>query len=214
MGFCLFNNIAVAAQYARLKFRLERIAIIDFDVHHGNGTQDSFYDDPRVLYVSTHESPLYPGTGSITETGTGEGNGATINIPLPMGCGDSEYLMVFDEIIAPALRRYGPQLILVSAGYDGHWSDELALMQLSTTGFARITETIKGLAEELCPGKLVFALEGGYNLKALAASVAATFEALLGNPVVAEGTGEAHDTANPPDLSSLIAKIKEIHRLP
>lgn len=218
MGFCLFNNIAVAAQYARLKFKLERIAIIDFDVHHGNGTQDSFYDDPGVLYVSTHESPLYPGTGSVTETGTGEGTGTTVNIPLPMGCGDSEYLAVFEQLIAPALRRYQPQLILVSAGYDGHWSDELALMQLSTSGFARITEVIKGLAEELCRGKLVFTLEGGYNLEALAASVAATFEVLLGSPLLVETAEKAYpgaglDAANPPDISALVEKIKGIHQL-
>ena len=219
MGFCLFNNIAVAAQYARLKFKLKRIAIVDFDVHHGNGTQGSFYDDPGVLYVSTHESPLYPGTGGITETGTGEGAGTTINIPLPMGCGDDEYLTVFEQLIVPAVRRYRPQLILVSAGYDGHWSDELAFMQLSTSGFARMVEIIKGMAEELCQGKLVLTLEGGYDLTALAASVKATFEVLLGSPVAAETAektypGAGPDAATPPDLSALMEKIKGIHRLP
>jgi acetoin utilization deacetylase AcuC-like enzyme len=218
MGFCLFNNIAIAAKYARLKFKLKRMAIIDFDVHHGNGTQDSFYDDPGVLYVSTHESPLYPGTGSATETGTGAGKDTTVNIPLPMGCGDDEYLTVFDQIIVPAVRRYRPQLILVSAGYDGHRSDELALMQLSTTGFARMVEIIKGMAEELCQGKLVLTLEGGYDLTALAASVKATFEVLLGNPIIEDIPGHLHTgsklgAVNPPDISALVQKIRAIHQL-
>ena len=122
MGFCLFNNVAIAARYALSKYKLECIAIIDFDVHHGNGTQDIFYDEPRVLYISTHESPLYPGTGSMEDTGSGDGEGATINIPLPAGSGDTVYLDAFEQVVVPAVRRFAPQLVLVSAGYDSHWS--------------------------------------------------------------------------------------------
>ena len=184
MGFCLFNNVAIAARYALDKLNLSRIAIIDFDVHHGNGTQSIFYNDPQVLYISPHEFPLYPGTGDVGETGTGNGKGTTVNIPMPPGCGDNEYLRVFEEIIIPVVKRYKPQLILVSAGYDAHWSDNLAMMDVSVTGFARMAEIIRNLADELCPGHLVFALEGGYPPEVLAASVKATFDT----------TARLHDT--------------------
>ena len=213
MGFCLFNNVAIAAKYALNKFTLERLAIIDFDVHHGNGTSGAFYDDPRVLYVSTHESPLYPGTGSIEETGRGEAKGTTVNIPLPAGSGDAEYLEVFEQIIVPVVKRFGPQLILVSAGYDAHWSDGLALMQVSVTGFARMAGIIKALADELCSGYLVFTLEGGYNLTALAASVKATFDVLLGNTSIEDPVGEPQAGFTPPDITSLVESIKRIHNL-
>ncbi len=123
MGFCLFNNVAIATKYALAKYKLERILIIDFDVHHGNGTQATFYDNPQVLYISTHQYPFYPGTGSIDETGVGEAKGTTVNIPLPAGCGDAEYLPLFEQIIIPAAKRFNPQFILVSAGYDAHRAD-------------------------------------------------------------------------------------------
>jgi acetoin utilization deacetylase AcuC-like enzyme len=135
MGFCIFNNIAIAAKYALAKYKLERIAIIDFDVHHGNGTQEAFYSDPHVLYVSTHQFPHYPGSGRAEETGIGEGKGTTLNVPLPTGCGDNQFNEVFKQIIVPAVRRYSPELIMVSAGYDPHWADELAQMQVTTTGW-------------------------------------------------------------------------------
>jgi acetoin utilization deacetylase AcuC-like enzyme len=212
MGFCLFNNIAIAARYALGKYKLERILIIDFDVHHGNGTQGTFYDSPQVMYISTHEYPFYPGTGDINETGSGEGRGTNLNIPLPAGCGDSEYLEVFEQVIAPAARRFNPQLILVSVGYDGHWADPLAMMNLSVSGFAKMTGIIKGLADELCNGRLVLTLEGGYNLEALAGSVKATFDVLLGN---ASGniSGAPPRRSEPPDIESLIGEIKKIHGL-
>lgn len=213
MGFCLFNNVAIATKYALAKYRLERILIVDFDVHHGNGTQAAFYDDPHVLYISTHEYPFYPGTGSIEETGSGAGEGTTINIPLPAGGGDSEYLEVFKQIIVPAAIRFKPQLILVSAGYDSHWADELALMQVSTTGFAQMVKSIKGLGDELCNGRLVFSLEGGYNLTALAASVKATFDMLLGNTTIEDPLGQAPPRFEAPGIAPLIKKIKEIHNL-
>jgi len=214
MGFCLFNNVAIATKYALAKYKLERITIIDFDVHHGNATHYTFYDNPQVLYISTHEYPFYPGTGSIEETGSGEAEGATVNIPLPAGCGDAEYLQVFEQIIVPAVRRFKPQLILVSAGYDLHWADELALMQVSTTGFAQMVNTIKGLADELCGGRLVFTLEGGYNLTALATSVKATFDVLLGNTSIDDPLGQAPPRFKAPDIAHLVKSIKEIHNLP
>ena len=213
MGFCLFNNIAVAAKYALAKYNLERIAIIDFDVHHGNGTQESFYDDSQVLYISTHESPFYPGTGSIEETGRDEAKGTTVNIPLPAGCGDTEYLSVFEQVVVPVVRRFNPQFILVSAGYDTHWADGLAMMQVGVTGFARMVRIIKELADELCSGRLVLTLEGGYNVTALAASVKATFDVLLGNAAIDDPLGQPTHGLAAPDITPLIKRIKGIHNL-
>jgi len=214
MGFCLFNNIAIAAQHALARYNLERILLIDFDVHHGNGTQETFYDNPQVMYISTHQYPFYPGTGDIEETGDGAAQGTTINIPLPAGCGDGEYLKVFEQIIVPAARRFKPQLILVSAGYDLHWADGLALMQVSVTGFGQMARIIKGLADELCGGRLVFSLEGGYNLNALAASVKATFDVLLGDTSIDDPLGQSPRSFGAANIDRLIAAIKEIHNLP
>ncbi len=213
MGFCLFNNVAIAAKYALTKYKLERIAIIDFDVHHGNGTQATFYDNPHVLYISTHQYPFYPGTGSIDETGIGEGRATTVNIPLPAGGGDTEYLSVFDQIIIPAAKRFKPQLILVSAGYDLHWAEEIAMMQVSTTGFAQIVKIIKGLADELCSGRLVFSLEGGYHPAVLASSVKATFDMLLGNTNIEDPLGQSPRRFEAVNIAPLIKSIKEIHNL-
>ncbi len=213
MGFCLFNNVAITTKCALANYKLERILIVDFDVHHGNGTHAAFYDNPHVLYISTHEYPFYPGTGSIEETGSGTAEGTTINIPLPAGSGDTEYLEVFEQIIVPAAIRFKPKLILVSAGYDTHWADELALMQVSVTGFAQMVKIIKGLADELCNGRLVFSLEGGYNLTALSASVKATFDMLLGNTTIEDLLGQSPRSFETPSIASLIKKIKEIHDL-
>ena len=214
MGFCLFNNVAIAAKYALDKYKLERILIIDFDVHHGNGTHDTFYDNQQVLYLSTHQYPFYPGTGSLDEAGNGAAKGTTVNIPLPAGCGDTEYLQVFKQIVAPVVRRFKPQLILVSAGYDCHWADGIAIMQVSVTGFVQIVRVIKGLADELCSGRLVFTLEGGYNIMALAASVGATFEVLLGKTNIEDPLGESPQRLAAPIINPLIKAIKEIHNLP
>ncbi len=214
MGFCLFNNVAIAARYALDSYVLERILIIDFDVHHGNGTQAAFYDNPQVLYTSTHEHPFYPGTGSISETGSGAGKGTTLNIPLPAGCGDAEYLLVFEQIIVPAARRFNPQLILVSAGYDAHWADPIALMQVTTTGIAQMARVIKALADELCNGRLAFTLEGGYNPTALATSIKATLDILLSNPEIEDPLGPSTRQFTPPSLTPLIKEIKETHNLP
>jgi len=213
MGFCIFNNIAVAAKYALAEYKFERIAIIDFDVHHGNGTQEAFYSDPRVLYVSTHQFPHYPGTGRVEDTGTGEGKGTTLNIPMPVGCGDAQFNEVFNQLITPAVSRYHPQVILVSAGYDPHWADELAQMQMTTTGFAGTVKMIKQLADELCGGKLVFTLEGGYNLEALSTSIKATFDVLLGKPAIEDVLGPSKRNLPVPDISLLINQVKKVHKL-
>jgi len=211
MGFCLFNSIAIAAKYALKRHRLERIAIVDFDVHHGNSTHDVFYHDSQVLYVSVHQKSFYPGTGDVGETGEGEGAGTTVNIPLPAGCGDAQYADVFTRIIAPVVRRFAPQLIMVSAGYDPHWADQLAMMNVTASGFAAMVKDLKGWADELCGGRLVFSLEGGYHLRSLATSVAATFDALLGNDIQ-DPLGTPPDPETP-DIAPLVETVRKTHRL-
>ncbi|MBI4963295.1 MAG: histone deacetylase [Desulfomonile tiedjei] len=171
MGFCLFNNVALAARYAMNRHGLTRIAIVDWDIHHGNGTQDSFYEDPRVLFVSTHQFPHYPGTGGIREVGYGPGEGYTINVPMAAGAGDAEYLTVFHTLVAPVLRAYRPELILVSAGFDAHHEDPLGGMSITDEGYEQMTQVLVHLAAELCNGRLILTLEGGYNLDALRNSV-------------------------------------------
>jgi acetoin utilization deacetylase AcuC-like enzyme len=213
MGFCLFNNIAIAAQHALKKHKLDKVTIIDFDVHHGNGTQEAFYNNPQALYISTHQYPHYPGTGTVGETGSGAAEGTTVNIPLPGGSGDDEYRQVFEEIIVPVVRRFHPELILVSAGYDLHWKDRLAMMEVSTAGFADMVRYIKNLADELCDGKIVITLEGGYNLKALATSVKATFDVLLGKSNIEDPLGQPELRGAVPDISDLVTRIKEINKI-
>ncbi len=213
MGFCLFNNIAVAAKYALANYNIERVIIIDFDVHHGNGTQDTFYTDSSVLYFSTHQYPLYPGTGSIDETGAREGDGFTVNVPLIAGWGDKEYETVFEDILAPVAMRFKPQLILVSAGYDAHWADNIALMKLSVSGFSRLVEIIKVLADTLCQGNLVFALEGGYHLQALSSSVATSLNTLLENKEIIDTLGKQELNTRPTNFDGFIKTVKDKHQL-
>ena len=212
MGFCIFNNVAIAAKFALANFNLNRVLIADFDVHHGNGTQDAFYADPRVLYFSTHQYPFYPGTGWIDEIGTGEGEGFTVNFPMTAGWGDEEYLRAFNEVLVPVARRFEPQLILVSAGFDPHWADSLAMMQVSVTGFAQMVAVLKKLADELCQGRLVFTLEGGYNLQVAASSVKATFDVLLNSLEIVDPLGKS-SMRKPEGFDEHIEKIKKIHRI-
>jgi acetoin utilization deacetylase AcuC-like enzyme len=176
MGFCLFNNVAIAARHA-LASGATRVAIVDFDVHHGNGTQWSFYDDPRVLVVSTHQYPFYPGTGAVGEAGVGDGEGFTVNVPLAAGATDGDYLLVFNALIEPIVAAFRPDLVLVSAGYDAHDADPLARMHVTTPGFRRIAERVRIMAED-AGGRLGLVLEGGYNLEALDASLQATIDIL------------------------------------
>lgn len=167
MGFCLFANVAIAARWAQDHHNVERVLIIDYDVHHGNGTQDIFYNDPTVFFFSIHQFPHYPGSGTFDESGTEMAYGSTLNVPAPPGSGDAGYLDAFERLLAPAAREFDPQLIILSAGFDGHWRDPLAEINLSVTGYARLTQFVQELAGELCNGKLVCALEGGYDLEVL-----------------------------------------------
>jgi acetoin utilization deacetylase AcuC-like enzyme len=166
MGFCLYSNIAVGAAYARSR-GCARVAIVDYDVHHGNGTQWIFYEDPTVLFVSSHQFPFYPGTGAASETGRGEGHGFTINIPLDAGTQDAEIERKYEELVYPALRAFRPDLLLVSAGFDAHELDPLGQLRMTTEGFGRLTTRLLQVADELCAGKVVLVTEGGYNLDAL-----------------------------------------------
>ncbi len=179
MGFCLFNNVAVGAAHAR-SLGAERVAIVDYDVHHGNGTQHIFEHDPSVLYVSTHQYPYYPGTGAADEVGLGAGAGFTVNVPLESGSVDSDYRLVFDEIVLPVVRQFRPDLILVSAGFDAHERDPLATMRLTAGAFGAMTMGVRRVAEEVCHGRVALVTEGGYDLQALAASLDHTLKALTG----------------------------------
>jgi acetoin utilization deacetylase AcuC-like enzyme len=208
MGFCLFNNVAVAALYALTRLGLSRVFILDWDVHHGNGTQEIFEQDTRVCYASLHQWPYYPGTGRAGEKGAGN----VINVPLPEGCGDAEYLKVIDGIISPVARRFNPQLILVSSGFDGHWADPLAAMKLTIHGYADLTQRALSLANELCSGRLVLTLEGGYNLAVLAGAGKAVFDVLLGKSEIQDELGQP-SWHHPPDIGKLMSELKTIHGL-
>lgn len=179
MGFCLFNNVAVAAAHALNHTGAKRVAVVDWDLHHGNGTQDIFYARSDVLYISLHQHPLYPGTGMQRETGEGEGQGSTLNIPLPAGAGDDVFLDKLRKIVVPALRRHAPDLLLVSAGFDAHAGDPLGSLEVTDEGYRKMTEVLVAAANELTGGKLISFLEGGYDLSALGRSARAHVEALL-----------------------------------
>ena len=213
MGFCLFNNVAVAAKYALSNYSIDRILIIDFDVHHGNGTQDAFFGDSEVLYFSTHQYPLYPGTGGLNETGAREGEGFTVNVPLLVGWGDREYEAVFEDVLAPIAMRFKPELMIVSAGYDAHWADNIAQMNMSISGYARLTQIIKVLADTLCPGRMVFSLEGGYHLQALSSSILASLQILLGNTEYDDPLGKKETKTKPIDLESFIKMVQTKHNI-
>ncbi|HIA04681.1 MAG TPA: histone deacetylase, partial [Myxococcales bacterium] len=178
MGFCLFNNIAIAAHHALDSLGMNRVAIVDFDVHHGNGTQAAFYTDPRVLYLSTHQHPYYPGTGSALELGADKGVGSTLNIPLRSGHSDAEYNAIYSALVPRILEQFQPELILVSAGLDLMEDDPLAGMGVSTNGVLNIARSLVGCAERLCNGRIVFMLEGGYDLDSLTDGVGACLNAM------------------------------------
>ncbi len=219
-GFCIFNNVAVAARYAIEHYGLERVMIIDYDVHHGNGTQEMFYEDPRVLYFSIHQSPFFPGTGLSDERGEGAGEGTTINIPLPAQTGFEIYDPLFRQILAPAADRFNPQLILVSAGFDAHWKEAESQtgllppgMRLSIAGFAKLNEIILKLADTLCDGKVIMVQEGGYDLQAVASGAATCINQLLGGAEAIDSYGPAPDITNQINTDVLISELRRIHQL-
>ena len=209
MGFCLFNNIAIAAHYARQKHLLERILIIDWDLHHGNGTQNSFYEDPQVLYFSTHQYPYYPGSGSVDEDGQGRGKGFTVNVPLPGGQGDQDFAAIFKEILRPIASQFKPQLILVSAGYDIYFQDPLGAMDVTPEGFAILTSLIMGMAQSSCQGRVVITLEGGYHLDGLRDSVKATLKELRGDSILKGPKKEVKESSG---TKKIIEKVKGLHK--
>lgn len=211
MGFCLLNNIAIAARYAQAKFDLKRVAIVDFDVHHGNGTQDAFYEDPSVYFISSHQSPLYPGSGSLLEIGSGAGHGFTMNIPLPAGAGDAAFEPLYQRLVLPALARFQPELMFISAGFDAHWRDPLANLQLSLPMFANMTRWLIQTAQVLCEGRIIFVTEGGYDLEVLSHANLNVGYALLGQDSVQDPIGKAKQ--NPPLDNDLLEQLLNRHEL-
>jgi len=210
MGFCLLNNIAIAAREAQ-RSGLERVMIVDFDVHHGNGTQAAFEADPTVFYLSTHQQGIYPGTGYLDERGTGPGEGFTVNLPLPAGAGDEAFGRIADEIIAPLAARFHPDLLLVSAGYDAHWVDPLANLQLTTAGYHRLSASVVALADDLCDGRIVFVLEGGYDPAALKEGILASTSAMLGTAPPVDRLGAPRPS--PVDISAVLLAATALHGL-
>lgn len=212
-GFCIFNNAAAAARQAQVVHGVKRVAIIDYDVHHGNGTQDIFFEDDSVLFASVHlfAPYFYPGIGGMYEIGTGRGRGFTFNVPLPPYVGDIGYRRVFDELIEPRLERFEPEFLIVSAGFDAHWQDPLAMAGLSLRGYADITRKLLNYADRFCDGRILFVLEGGYQHDVLSHGVLNVFHALLGHDIILDPLGPMMQSEH--DISDLIKRLEKHYLL-
>jgi acetoin utilization deacetylase AcuC-like enzyme len=208
MGFCIFNNVAICARYLEKKYNFSRILIVDFDLHHGNGTQHSFYRDSKILYFSTHEYPYYPGTGWYEEIGDDEGKGYTVNVPLSHGMGNAEYLYIFKEVLAPIADIYKPEIVLVSAGFDTHCDDPLGGMRVTEGGFAEMARILLDISERHCGGKALFVLEGGYDLNGLTGAVKSVIMEMKGVSTF------AHDRKEKPsnEVIQVVDKVKKTLR--
>lgn len=217
MGFCILNNAAVAAAHAVTTHGLKRVLLVDFDVHHGNGIQDCFYGSPEVLYFSTHQSPAYPFTGAVEETGEGAGEGYTVNIPLPPDVGEAGFLQAFDTVLRPHAHRFRPELVLVSAGYDAHWRNSRYVAgireRLTLRGLYALSKHLQEIASAYCPGRLVGILEGGYDLEALAYGVAGTLRVWLGDTDIPDPLGPPPTDAREPDITALLERVRQVHGL-
>jgi len=211
-GFCIFNNIAIAAMHAILKHRLKRVMIVDWDLHHGNGTQSIFYKDPRVLYFSAHQYPYYPGTGSMQEIGQGKGEGYTINVPMQSGATDASYVNIFRKILEPVAMEYKPQLVLLSAGFDAYFNDPLGGMRITPDGFAALTRILLDIADKCCKGRFVSVLEGGYNVAGLAKSAKCVLEEMLDENHFSQEKFSALEQDIDEDTDRLIRQVISIIR--
>ena len=209
MGFCIFNNVAIAAKYAREKYKIEKVLIVDWDLHHGNGTQNSFYEDPLVLYFSTHQFPYYPGSGSIGEIGKGKGTGFSVNVPLSGGQGDAEYIQIFKELLCPIAEEFAPQLVLVSAGFDIYFQDPLGAMDVTPGGFYLMTEIMMEIAKKCCHDRIIMVLEGGYHLAGLRESVKASLKRL--GDMEYEGVNE-NEKREGVGVKEIIRSVKSVQK--
>lgn len=209
-GFCLYNNVAIGARYALDELHLRRVLIADWDLHHGNGTQHAFERDPSILYVSLHQRHLFPGTGKFRETGKGKGKGFTLNIPIPAGFGNGEYLTLFKKILRPVALEFNPEILLVSAGFDIHFADPLGGMRVTPKGFAAMTRVLMDIADHCCLGKLVLALEGGYDLTALRESVRAVLLELAG--ATRTGAGDFLLDYDREGVHHVVRRVRRVHR--
>jgi acetoin utilization deacetylase AcuC-like enzyme len=216
-GFCIFNNVAIGAMHAINKYSLKKILIVDWDLHHGNGTQHSFYEDPRILYFSTHQYPYYPGTGSLQEIGRGKGEGYTINVPLSVGAGDASFVKIFRKILQPVALEFKPELVLLSAGFDTYYQDPLGGMRVTPVGFAALTRILLKIAESCCQGRFVAVLEGGYHIAGLTDSVKAVLEEMRDDTQYSEenlsSLGKEADANTDHIIEQVISKIKPYWKL-
>jgi len=213
MGFCLINNIAIGARYAQQQYDVKKVLIFDYDVHHGNGTQDIFYEDDSVMFISIHQSPLYPGTGRLNERGNLKGMGYTLNIPINGGYTDDAYKVIVDEIVWKAVERFAPDLMLISAGFDAHWVDPLANARLTLSGYDMLARECMQMADKVCDGKIAFVMEGGYDLQALSHGWRNIAHALLGDDELSDPYGDAPSSLPVDDIYAEIDPIRRLHEL-